>query len=147
MKKLMAVLSMLIAPFLPGAAVTNKKKDELPTEGHTDSTEMHEAHNIFDEALEMAAAARRVEEEIAYKSCGLERPNSENRYVITMNADGTFEQRIEKDPNGIPFKPVTEKDRKAYKTLQKFQESNPVEMDRPKATTYKLVNGKFVKEE
>jgi len=140
MKKLLTGLNMLLASIFPVATSSNKKQDPLPTTGENDTDEVVNTASVIEQAIEIAASSRRVEEELAYKSYGLTRPNSENRFVITMNADGTCDATVEKDPNGQSFTPVTEEDRKNYEKLKKSGSFNNIETTRDKTMTYTIIS-------
>jgi len=124
MKKILATLNMLLVSVFPSVVISNKKKDAVPTVEHEDNNEHHELKNILDEAMEMAIAARRVEEDLCYQSYGLKRPSDETRHVITMNADGTLTQGVEKNPYGQKFVEVSEKDREIYAKMKKSDSFN-----------------------
>lgn len=138
MKKFLAGLNMLLASIFPVATTSNKKQEPLPTTGEQDTDEIVNTQSVIQEAVEIAAAARRIDEETAYRAYGMSRPNSENRFVITMNDDGTYDATVEKDPNGTPFIPVTQKDRENYEKLKKSGSFNNIEMERKETKTYKI---------
>ena len=138
MKRLLAGINLLLASFLPGATVSNKKQDPLPTTSENDTDEIINMQSVIEQAVEMAASARRIEEDMVYKSYGLTRPNSENRYVFTMNSDGTVDATAEKDPKGQKFIPVSDQDRKNYEQLKKSDSFNNIETIRDTEKVYKF---------
>lgn len=124
MKKLLTWINMGLAAITPNVFVSNKKNNAIATVIHEDNQEHHEMKNVLYEALEMAAASRRVEEELVYKSYGLERPSDETKTVITMNADGSFTQGTIANPNGQKFIPVSDKDREIYNKMKQADSFN-----------------------